>query len=147
MVRCKYSYVDLLYLNLLSNILISPYCIGMKRFTTLHNKMEILIPILLPTYIKMKKCAIYCWQHNKLYEIFEYNEDTVTLKQLIIWLKTNFYTLFRSKNTTKIYYLNNINNYENKYKIKDDSTLRLCLNLVLTGLSESNIYVSFSEVK
>ena len=120
----------------------------MKRFTTLHNKMQKLMPTLLPSaLINIKKCAIYCWQHYKLYEIFEYNEDTVTLKQLIQWSKTNFYTLFRSVKAIKVYYLNHINNYENKYKIKDDSTLRLCLNLVLTGLSESNIYVSFTEVR
>jgi hypothetical protein len=89
-------------------------------------------------YSKPKSaCAIHCWQNIRLKDLFEYDEDHVTLKQMNQWLKAKF-DLF---DNTKVYYLQDLHSWDQKVKIEDDVQLRCYLKKV-SDVMKSYIMVS-----
>lgn len=103
----------------------------------------------LPMVSALKKAVVYhCWQHMKFSEVFEYNEDTVTVVSFLQWVKAKFSGVisFTHGCSVKVYYLSSLESWDQKIRIDDDEALRSRLMMVSNDRSlVSYIMVSIEQ--
>jgi hypothetical protein len=94
-------------------------------------------------------CSIHCWQHIKLSEIFEFEQDTVQMESFLQWwLKAKFSGVisFSHSCAVKVYYSSDLESWDQRIRIDDKEALRSNLMPVSNDRSlQSYIMVSIEQ--
>lgn len=93
-------------------------------------------------------CSIHCWQHMNISEVFEFDNDTVTFSNFLQWMRAKFNRVipFSHGWSVKVYYLSDLDSWDQRIRIDGDEALRTNLMLVSSDRSlQSYIMVSIEH--
>jgi len=94
-------------------------------------------------------CSVHCWQHMKVSAMFEYEPTgVVSLSTFLQFFRSKFTNIFHFSGecSVKVYYLSNLESWDERLKIEDDETLRSRLISVFDDKSlKSYIMVSIED--